>query len=403
MTTRDKNINQDGQTVKPFNGTRGIFIPYSLLDSLHGDYCAAAIVSQLFYWMQMPENEKMWRYQTMKELAKQLRMEYRTFFNHIKKLRKAGIITIEEHGSYKIVKLKKEIFEHMDINEVAETVEKISTDEKFSTDEKISTDSCKNFNSTDEKISTDSCKNFNSTVEKFSTDSCKNFNSDSPQPLEQQGKAEALDYNKINNEINEINKNKNILSSDINFSKLEKNTKLEGVISELKNALAVSIPKEIEELLLIEMLRAGFPRKSLRSRIDRENLHILWEHYGSWETVIKAFQNLQKLQKEGRFLEWNWSKILRNADYLATYEPEPYFPVDRIDDLEGLRRYFAGVRPPQKYVARFIYRWVNHWKFVDMPPERTKRLIEEILKYYYSDSQPQPDPLLEDTVTVRED
>jgi len=183
----------------------------------------------------------------------------------------------------------------------------------------------------------------------------------------------------INNKI----KNKNILSSDINFSKLEK-----GVISELKDALAVSdIPKEIEELLLTEMLRAGFPRKSLRSRIDRENLHILWEHYGSWETVIKAFQNLQKLQKEGRFLEWNWSKILRNADYLATYEPEPYFPVDRIDDLEGLRRYFAKVRPPKKYVARFIYRWVEHWKFVDMPPERTKRLIEEILKYYYSDSQ----------------
>ncbi|MGB4238196.1 MAG: helix-turn-helix domain-containing protein [Candidatus Hydrothermia bacterium] len=368
MTTSDKNINQEGQTVKPFNGTRGIFIPYSLIDSLHGDYYAAAIVSQLFYWMQMPGNEHMWRYQTMKELAKQLRMEYRTFFNHIKKLRKAGIITIEEHGSYKIVKLKKEIFEHMDIDEVAETVEKISTDEKFSTDEKISTDSCKNFNSTDEKIS---------------TDSCKNFNSDSPQPLEQQGKAKPLDSNKINNKIN----------NEIDFSKLEKNTKLE----------AVSIPKEIEELLLIEMLRAGFPRKSLRSRIDRENLHILWEHYGSWETVIKAFQNLQKLQKEGRFLEWNWSKILRNADYLATYEPEPYFPVDRIDDLEGLRRYFAGVRPPRKYVARFIYRWVNHWKFVDMPPERTKRLIEGILKYYYSDSQPQPDPLLEDTVTVRED
>lgn len=277
-----ENINQNGQTVKPFNGTRGIFIPYSLIDSLHGDYYAAAIVSQLFYWMQMPENENMWRYQTMKELAKQLRMEYRTFFNHIKKLRKAGIITIEEHGSYKIVKLKKEIFEHMDIDEVAETVEKISTDEKFSTDE---------------KISTDSCKNFNSTVEKFSTDSCKIFNSDSPQPLEQQGKAKALDYNEINNEINEI---KNMIDRyKSNDSRIH-----EQEPTDIRKVLKQSQPSEsntrpylvFESQIVRHLIELGFPRKSLRSEDDRKELDEILAKCD--ENVSVMLQKLETLAKE---------------------------------------------------------------------------------------------------------
>ena len=203
----------------------------------------------------------------------------------------------------------------------------------------------------------------------------------------QQAGGNTSDYLVISLEkSNNISKNIKEISDDLNHKQLENRTRLKGVIEELKNAIKPdeSIPpKEFEEPLLIEMLRAGFPRKSLRSRIDRENLHILCEHYGSWETVIKAFQNLQKLQKEGRFLEWNWSKILRNADYLATYEPEPEFPVEKIPDIESLYRYFERMRPPAKYVAKFVFRWKSFWRFQDIDYETAKRIVEKILKSYY--------------------
>jgi len=222
------------------------------------------------------------------------------------------------------------------------------------------------------------------------TNSFQNENYDSPQSLEPQGIARPLDY-KINNEINEINneinENKNIISSDdVNFPKMEKATKLEGVISELKNAFAINrdIPKEIEEVLLSEMLRAGFPRKSLRSKIDRENLLILKSHYGSWDAVIQAFQKLQKLRESGQFLEWDWDKILRKADYILYYEPEPEFPVEKIPDLESLYRYFEKIRPSAKYVARFVFRWKSFWRFQDLDYERTRKIIEKILKTYYN-------------------
>ena len=358
MTTSNKNINQEGQTVKPFNGTRGIFIPYSLLDSLHGDYYAAAIISQLFYWSQIPENT--WKLQTMKELAKQLRMKYRTFFGYIRRLEQADLVVIEKRGSNKIAKLNQEkLGKLQDVDEIAQTVAEIATN---------------------------SCKNGNSTVAEIATNSCKNGNSDSPQSLEPQQIAEPLDYNKINNKINKINNN--ILSSDdINFSNLEKSTKLEGVIEELKSAFKPdeSIPpKEFEEPLLMEMLRAGFPRKSLRSKLDRENLLILKNHYGSWDAVIQALQKLQKLRESGQFLEWDWDRILRKADYILNYEPEPEFPVEKIPDLELLYRYFEKRRPPAKYVSRFVFRWKAFWRFQDLDYERTRRIIEKILKTYYN-------------------
>jgi DNA-binding transcriptional regulator YhcF (GntR family) len=380
----EKSINQNGKTVKPFNGEPGIFIPSRILDALHGDYYSAAIVSQLFYWAQVSENA--WKLQTMRELAKQLRMKYSTFFRHIKKLKQAGLIVIEKRGNCKIIRLNL-------VN--------------------LQTTTCQNDNYEVVNLQTTTCQNDNYEVVNLQTTTCQNDNYDTLQSLETQAIPSSLDYIEINNETNsEINKksiissDNNFLSQDINFSKFEKSTRLEGVISELKNTVAPNyvIPKEFEELLLSEMLRAGFPRKSLKSRIDREYLHILMEHYGSWEGVIKAFQNLQKLRAEGRFLEWDWSRILRNADFLANYEPEPEFPVDRIGDLDALRRYFANVHPPAKYVARFVYRWVNHWKFVDMPPERTKRLIQEILHYYYPETHKKKDIEFEtETESVAED
>ena len=120
----DKGV--QGQTVKPFNGTRGIFIPYSLLDSLHGDYYAAAIVSQLFYWMQVG-NENMWKLQTKKEISKQLRMEYKTFSRHLKKLIESGIVIVERRGIHNVVRLNQDKFALLNIDEVAQIVDKMST------------------------------------------------------------------------------------------------------------------------------------------------------------------------------------------------------------------------------------------------------------------------------------
>jgi hypothetical protein len=383
-----ENINQNGQSVKPFNGARGIFIPYGLLDAVNGDYHAAAIISQLYYWSKAPGSENMWKYQKMKELAKQLRMKYRTFFDYVQRLKKAGIVVIEKHGTSRIVKLNKETLALLGIDEIAE----IATN---------TTNSCRNCNKEVAEIATNSCETCNNIVAEFATNSCRNCNNDSPQPLEPQAKAKPLDYNEINSEIkNEIEKNKLLLSDDVNFSTFEKGTKLEGIISELKNVVTPnqSIPKEIEESLLTEMLRAGFPRKSLRSPLDRMNLHLLKAHFGNWESVIKVFQNIQKLRQKGSFLKWSWDRILRSADDLANYEPEPDFPVGRLSDIQLLRRYFCDVRPPREYVRRFVYRWQKYWQFVDMTQDALERLIQDILKTYYPDPQPQSDPLLEDAV-----
>jgi len=202
----------------------------------------------------------------------------------------------------------------------------------------------------------------------------------------QQAGGNTADYLVISLEkTNNVSKIKEITSDEFNHQQLEKRTKLEGVIEELKNAIKPdAIPKEFEELLLAEMLRAGFPRKSLRSKLDRENLLILKNHYGSWDAVILAFQKLQKLRESGQFLEWDWDRILRKADYILYYEPEPEFPVEKIPDIESLYRYFEKMRPPAKYVSRFVLRWKAFWRFQDLDYERTKRIIEKILKTYYN-------------------
>ena len=180
----DKGV--QGQTVKPFNGTRGIFIPYSLLDSLHGDYYAAAIVSQLFYWMQVG-NENMWKLQTKKEISKQLRMEYKTFSRHLKKLIESGIVIVERRGIHNVVRLNQDKFALLNIDEVAQIVDKMSTN---------------------------SGQNVYYIEDKMSTNSGQNVYYDKPQSLQPQQIAEALDSNKIHSKIHDKIKNKNILSKE---------------------------------------------------------------------------------------------------------------------------------------------------------------------------------------------
>jgi hypothetical protein len=178
----------------------------------------------------------------------------------------------------------------------------------------------------------------------------------------------------LDKSINKTN-NKEIITNETDFNQLENRTKLQGIIEELKLKFD-DIPKEFEELLLSEMLRAGFPRKSLRSKLDRENLLTLKNHYGSWDAVIQAFKKLQKLRESGQFLEWDWDRILRKADYILYYEPEPEFPVEKIPDIESLYRYFERVRPPAKYVAKYVFRWKAFWKFQDVDYERVQRIVE---------------------------
>jgi len=336
----DKGV--QGQTVKPFNGTRGIFIPYSLLDSLHGDYYAAAIVSQLFYWMQVG-NENMWKLQTKKEISKQLRMEYKTFSRHLKKLIESGIVIVERRGIHNVVRLNQDKFALLNIDEVAQIVDKMSTnsgqnvyyiEDKMSTEKTRpqettteTTNSGQNVHNEVDKMSTNSGQNVYYIVDKMSTNSGQNVHFDKPQSLQPQQIAEALDSNKIHSKIHDKIKNKNILSKEkekkeINKERKEKEIQTPGdtdsisypVINFSSNDSRIheQEPTDIrkpqpgesntrpylvfESPIVRHLIKLGFPRKSLRSEDDRKELDEILAKCD--ENVSVMLQKLETLAKE---------------------------------------------------------------------------------------------------------
>ncbi len=204
----------------------------------------------------------------------------------------------------------------------------------------------------------------------------------------QQAGGNTSDYLVISLEkSNNISKNIKEISDDLNHKQLENRTRLKGVIEELKNALADSqdIPKELEEVLLSEMLRAGFPRKSLRSKIDRENLETLRIHLGAttYDQLAGFFEKLAILRQKGFLVEWDWEKILKKADYIATYEPMPEIDFNKYDNWRALLTFFKTQKPPAKYVRKIVWDWWKFYKFTDADYNWIEKFIAKIMREVY--------------------
>jgi len=143
---------------------------------------------------------------------------------------------------------------------------------------------------------------------------------------------------------------------------------------------------EVLQLILRAMWQCGFPRKTLRSEIDRRYLLELRDMIGQgWGGVLEFFKKMKEVRQLGILRIWDWEQIIRKVDYILNWTPKPNVDLSRITSIQVLLKYFETEKPPEKYVRQLVFEWWNLHKFTDLTPGKLNLLVAKILKEYYND------------------
>jgi len=350
---------------------------YPKLVKIVGGVKEAIFVSQILYWQSKSTDG--WVFRTQKQIEDETGLTPREQTSIRKKLKRESILIETKEG------MPLRTFYQVNINLLNDLLNKLKNDKSFE----------KQGNSPDMTI----CCNNNllkqPNVETRSYDLLKQQNVVS---MAKSRNSEDNNNIETNIETNKEKKERNIINKERKESKtnltenddskihqFEPKKFIKDVANSLKLDTLPAITPDVEETLIQAMWRCGFPRKTLRSRIDRENLETLRIHLGAttYDQLIGFFEKLALLRAKGFLVEWDWEKILKKADYIATYEPMPEIDFNRYDNWRALLTYFITQKPPAMYVRKIVWGWWKFHKFTDIDYNWIEKFIAKIMKEAY--------------------
>jgi len=350
---------------------------YPKLARIVGGVKGALFLCQILYWQKKSEDG--WVFRTQNQLCEETGLSVNEQQSARAKLKAIGILEERYKG------MPRQKFYRVNIDKLNELLRNKEVEETRVSDNPIPVE------------------NHNKEISYYENPIISNsHNMENPQYVENQyinelpyygnsvlNNAEKLESKNIDNNIEIKNNNK-----EISENTGEKQITVEEVTKIAKQIFKpekeqIDIPGEVDIILPL-MWDCGFPRKTLRSEIDRRNLKLLYDYLGSWAAVIEFFKKLKLVKANNLFLgPWDWDKYIKKVDFILNYQPKPKVEIERLSSKQAFIDFFKANnrKIPKQFVRGIVFDWWRFHRFTDISYDGVHKLADSILKAFYSSTE----------------